>query len=46
MTTRVCALSDLDDRKPWAAEGDGVPVVLVRDGDVYVNLIPINGVKK
>ena len=33
MTTRVCALSDLDDRKPWAAEVDGVPVVLVRDGE-------------
>ena len=32
MSHRVCALSDLDDRKPTAVEIDGVPVVLVRDG--------------
>jgi 3-phenylpropionate/trans-cinnamate dioxygenase ferredoxin component len=30
---RVCALSDLDDRKPAAFEVDGIPVVLVRDGE-------------
>jgi 3-phenylpropionate/trans-cinnamate dioxygenase ferredoxin subunit len=30
---RVCALSDLDDRKPVAVEVEEVPVVLVRDGD-------------
>jgi 3-phenylpropionate/trans-cinnamate dioxygenase ferredoxin component len=30
---KVCALSDLDDRKPWAVEVDEVPVVLVRDGE-------------
>jgi len=30
--SKVCALSDLDDHKPWAAEVDEVPVVLVRDG--------------
>jgi 3-phenylpropionate/trans-cinnamate dioxygenase ferredoxin subunit len=33
MTRRVCALSELDDRKPAAFEVDGVPVVLVRDGE-------------
>ena len=31
--TRVCALSDLDDRKPAGFEVDGEPVVLVRVGD-------------
>lgn len=31
--TRVCALSDLDDRKPFAVDVGDVPVVLVRDGD-------------
>ncbi len=30
---RVCALSDLDDRKPAAFEVDGIPVVLVRNGE-------------
>jgi 3-phenylpropionate/trans-cinnamate dioxygenase ferredoxin component len=30
---RVCALSELDNRKPAAFEVDGVPVVLVRDGE-------------
>jgi 3-phenylpropionate/trans-cinnamate dioxygenase ferredoxin subunit len=30
---RLCALSDLDDRKPAAFEADGIPVVLVRDGE-------------
>jgi 3-phenylpropionate/trans-cinnamate dioxygenase ferredoxin component len=30
---RVCALSNLDDRKPAAFEVDGIPVVLVRDGE-------------
>lgn len=30
----LCPLSDLDDRKPYAVEVDGVPVVLVRDGAV------------
>jgi 3-phenylpropionate/trans-cinnamate dioxygenase ferredoxin subunit len=30
---RVCALSDLDDRKPFAADVDGTDVVLVRDGE-------------
>ncbi|MDM4723024.1 non-heme iron oxygenase ferredoxin subunit [Micromonospora sp. WMMA1363] len=30
---RVCALSDLDDRAPFAVEVGDVPVVLVRDGD-------------
>jgi 3-phenylpropionate/trans-cinnamate dioxygenase ferredoxin component len=30
---RVCALSELDDRKATAVEVDGEPVVLVRDGD-------------
>jgi 3-phenylpropionate/trans-cinnamate dioxygenase ferredoxin component len=31
--TRVCALSELDDRKPFAVHVGDVPVVLVRDGD-------------
>ncbi|GAA3435890.1 non-heme iron oxygenase ferredoxin subunit [Kutzneria kofuensis] len=30
---RVCALSELDDNKPFAVEVGDVPVVLVRDGD-------------
>ena len=30
---RVCPLADLDDRKPAAFDVDGIPVVLVRDGD-------------
>lgn len=30
---RVCALSDLDDGKPFAVEVDDVPVVLVRQGE-------------
>ncbi len=30
---RVCALSDLDDGKPFAVDVDGEPVVLVRQGD-------------
>jgi 3-phenylpropionate/trans-cinnamate dioxygenase ferredoxin component len=30
---RVCALSDLDDNKPFASDVDGEPVVLVRQGD-------------
>ncbi|SDH57513.1 3-phenylpropionate/trans-cinnamate dioxygenase ferredoxin subunit [Lentzea fradiae] len=30
---RVCALSELDDRKPFAASVDDVDVVLVRDGE-------------
>jgi len=30
---RVCALSDLDDKKPLAVEAGDVPVVLVRDGN-------------
>jgi 3-phenylpropionate/trans-cinnamate dioxygenase ferredoxin subunit len=30
---RVCALSDLDDRKPVGVEVGDVPVVLVREGD-------------
>ncbi|WP_053738293.1 non-heme iron oxygenase ferredoxin subunit [Nocardia sp. NRRL S-836] len=30
---RVCALSDLDDRKPFAADVDGTDVVLVRNGE-------------
>jgi 3-phenylpropionate/trans-cinnamate dioxygenase ferredoxin subunit len=29
----VCALGELDDRKPFGAEVDGTPVVLVRDGE-------------
>jgi 3-phenylpropionate/trans-cinnamate dioxygenase ferredoxin component len=37
MSTRVCALSELDDRKPFAATvedgGDVVDIVLVRDGE-------------
>jgi 3-phenylpropionate/trans-cinnamate dioxygenase ferredoxin subunit len=33
MSVRVCALSDLDDRKPFAVDVDGTPVVLVRDGE-------------
>jgi 3-phenylpropionate/trans-cinnamate dioxygenase ferredoxin component len=31
--TRVCPLAELDDRKPFGAEVDGTPVVLVRDGE-------------
>jgi len=31
--TRVCALTDLDDDKPYAVEVGDVPVVLVRQGD-------------
>jgi 3-phenylpropionate/trans-cinnamate dioxygenase ferredoxin subunit len=31
--TRVCALSELDDRKPFAVDVDGTPVVVVRDGE-------------
>lgn len=30
---KVCALSELDDRKPFAATVDDVDVVLVRDGE-------------
>ena len=30
--SRACALSDLDDGKPFAVEVDDVPVVLVRQG--------------
>ncbi len=30
---KVCALSELDDRKPFAANVDDVEVVLVRDGE-------------
>lgn len=30
---RTCALSDLDDGKPFAVEVDGEPVVLVRQGE-------------
>ena len=30
---KVCALSDLDDRKPFAANVDDVDVVLVRNGE-------------
>ncbi|MDX8053274.1 non-heme iron oxygenase ferredoxin subunit [Lentzea sp. BCCO 10_0798] len=30
---KVCALSELDDRKPFAASVDDVDVVLVRDGE-------------
>ncbi|SES05492.1 3-phenylpropionate/trans-cinnamate dioxygenase ferredoxin subunit [Lentzea xinjiangensis] len=30
---RVCALSELDNRKPFAASVDDVDVVLVRDGE-------------
>ncbi|SDP96877.1 non-heme iron oxygenase ferredoxin subunit [Lentzea jiangxiensis] len=30
---RVCALSELDNRKPFAATVDDVDVVLVRDGE-------------
>ena len=30
---KVCALSSLDDRKPFAASVDDVDVVLVRDGE-------------
>ena len=33
MSDPVCALTDLDDRKPMAVEVGEVPVVLVRDGD-------------
>ncbi|MGQ0838552.1 non-heme iron oxygenase ferredoxin subunit [Actinokineospora sp.] len=32
--SRACALSDLDDGKPFAVEVDDVAVVLVRQGDV------------
>ncbi|MEU4254530.1 non-heme iron oxygenase ferredoxin subunit [Amycolatopsis sp. NPDC026612] len=31
--TKVCTLSDLDDKKPLAVKVGDVPVVLVRDGD-------------
>ncbi|MGX7828687.1 non-heme iron oxygenase ferredoxin subunit [Actinokineospora sp. 24-640] len=31
--TRVCALSDLDDGKPFAVQVDDIAVVLVRQGD-------------
>jgi 3-phenylpropionate/trans-cinnamate dioxygenase ferredoxin component len=31
--TRACALSDLDDGKPFGVEVDDEPVVLVRQGD-------------
>jgi len=31
--TRACALSDLDDGKPFAVEVDEVEIVLVRQGD-------------
>lgn len=31
--TRVCALTELDDDKPFAVEVGDVPVVLVRQGD-------------
>ncbi|HKN51299.1 MAG TPA: non-heme iron oxygenase ferredoxin subunit [Amycolatopsis sp.] len=31
--TKVCALSDLDDKKPLAVEVGDTPIVLVRDGD-------------
>jgi 3-phenylpropionate/trans-cinnamate dioxygenase ferredoxin subunit len=31
--TRVCTLDALSDRKPFGVEVDGVPVVLVRNGD-------------
>jgi 3-phenylpropionate/trans-cinnamate dioxygenase ferredoxin component len=30
---KVCALSDLDDRKPFAASVDDVDIVLVREGE-------------
>jgi 3-phenylpropionate/trans-cinnamate dioxygenase ferredoxin subunit len=30
---KVCALSSLDDRKPFAASVDDVDIVLVRDGE-------------
>jgi 3-phenylpropionate/trans-cinnamate dioxygenase ferredoxin subunit len=30
---RVCALSELDDRKPFATEVDDVSIVLVRNGE-------------
>jgi 3-phenylpropionate/trans-cinnamate dioxygenase ferredoxin subunit len=30
--TRVCALTELDDGKPFAADVDGEPIVLVRQG--------------
>jgi len=33
MSVRVCALSDLDDRKPFAATVSDVDIVLVRDGE-------------
>jgi len=33
MTTRVCALTDLDEGKPFAVDVAGEPVVLVRQGD-------------
>jgi 3-phenylpropionate/trans-cinnamate dioxygenase ferredoxin subunit len=39
--TRVCALSDLDDRKPAGYEVDGDPVVLVRMGDTVHALIDV-----
>jgi 3-phenylpropionate/trans-cinnamate dioxygenase ferredoxin subunit len=31
--TRVCALSDLDEDRPFAVDVDGEPIVLVRQGD-------------
>ncbi len=31
--SRACALSELDDGKPFGVEVDGEPVVLVRQGD-------------
>jgi 3-phenylpropionate/trans-cinnamate dioxygenase ferredoxin component len=33
MMTRACALSDLDEAKPFAVEVDDVEIVLVRQGD-------------
>jgi 3-phenylpropionate/trans-cinnamate dioxygenase ferredoxin component len=36
--TRVCALTDLDDDKPFAVEVGDVPVVLVRQGDAVYAL--------
>jgi len=38
---RVCALSDLDDRKPFGTEIDGTPVVLVRDGEQVHALLDV-----
>jgi len=31
----VCPLSDLDDRKPYGTEVDGVPIVLVKVGRTW-----------